>query len=101
MEALKACSVCNREADTKKDVFDRDVVRCVNINCAMHRFWWDVDDWNSRPIEDALQSKIVALMDLVAAQKRCIAPFNEHSFNKAWEDRIESRAKCRASGLEV
>lgn len=71
-----------------------------------------IASWNSRSIEDALQAKVDALVELVKALSRQ-EELNQHprdgysgfltSFNASNHKNVvcEARTKCRALGLEV
>ena len=62
MSELKRCPFCGNEP-----VVEGNLVACNNLNCPTYdNYWTDpmiftCDQWNTRPIEDALQSRIAAL----------------------------------------
>ena len=62
MNELKSCPFCGNEP-----VVEGNLVACNNLNCPTYdNYWTDpmiftCDQWNTRPIEDALQSRIAEL----------------------------------------
>ena len=61
-EELRPCPFCGNEP-----VVEGNLVACNNLNCPTHdNYWTDpmiftCDQWNSRPIEDALNARIAEL----------------------------------------
>jgi len=67
MSELRPCPFCGNEP-----VVEGNLVACNNLNCPTHdNYWTDpmiftCDQWNNRPIEDALNARIA---ELEAAQR--------------------------------
>lgn len=57
MEELKPCPFCGSEADTIRDVYNRRLAKCPDVNCIAFNGWTDAEGWNTRPIEDALRAE--------------------------------------------
>ena len=70
MSELKRCPFCGNEP-----VVEGNLVACNNLNCPTYdNYWTDpmiftCDQWNTRPIEDALHARIA---ELEAAQARWV-----------------------------
>jgi hypothetical protein len=75
---LKPCPFCGSKADAKKDIYGRNIARCARVNCAAHRFWWDISDWNSRPTEDALRAENKSLQAIVEAARKYITALEKY-----------------------
>ena len=62
MNELKSCPFCGNEP-----VVEGNLVACNNLNCPTYdNYWTDpmiftCDQWNTRPIEDALTARIAEL----------------------------------------
>ena len=55
MEEWKRCSTCGNEAN--KDPFYVNLISCSNKKCKNYLMFFDIDAWQSRPIEDQLRSE--------------------------------------------
>ena len=65
-DELKACPFCGEPAD---DRYNR-LAKCSNKSCLMNHWVDDEDffiddDWNTRPIEDALRARITELKEFI------------------------------------
>ena len=57
MMELKACPFCGSDG-ARNQLEDVDMVGCVNPTCICSEMsWTSTNDWNTRPIEDALRSE--------------------------------------------
>ena len=58
MSELKPCPFCGEEPATRAGF-----AICINDDCEQSNYWsgLDIDDWNTRPIEDALNARIAEL----------------------------------------
>jgi len=58
MSELKPCPFCGEEPATRAGF-----AICINDDCEQSNYWsgLDIDAWNTRPIEDALNARIVEL----------------------------------------
>lgn len=69
MSELKPCPFCGNEP-----VVEGNLVACNNLNCPTHdNYWTDpmiftCDQWNTRPIEDALNKRIAELEAFIGKQ---------------------------------
>ena len=59
-EELKRCSTCGSEAN--KDPFYVNLISCSNVKCKNYLMFFDVDTWQSRPIEDQLEMENAKLL---------------------------------------
>ena len=64
MSELKPCPFCGKKA-ARQGNFGI----CVNDDCEMSDYWSGLEEWNTRPIEDALTARIVQLEAELAALK--------------------------------
>ena len=66
MSEIKPCPFCGNDP-----VVEGNLVACNNLNCPTHdNYWTDpmiftCDQWNTRPIEDALHARIAELSQAV------------------------------------
>lgn len=128
MEALKPCPLCSGKGqrdgrDSGPTNAYRKWVECLQCGCSTKIILTEFCDddgadraWNARPLEDALQAKVDALLKLLEAErgiernlkardlaKMCMQPtFDENLFLRKYsEQKNQAIAKCRALGLEV
>lgn len=64
MSELKACPFCGENGDVAEHHIWSDAVECYNCGAYMH-----IVDWQSRPIEDALNAEITRLTAELAELK--------------------------------
>ncbi len=57
-EELKPCPFCGHEFDTYVMESGEIMGSCSNIMCIAYGLFCSVEEWNTRPIEDALQKRI-------------------------------------------
>jgi len=82
-EELRPCPFCGAMPDNERGVvrYDPGVI-CHTKGCLLECRWFPIDDWNTRPIEDALNKRIadldadnaelkerVAMLDVTAVYK--------------------------------
>ena len=61
MSELKPCPFCNIPPASKTSKIDgKEYYSCFNADCP-NVSWLTADEWNTRPIEDAFQSRIAEL----------------------------------------
>ena len=55
---VKTCPFCGKEPATRAGF-----AICINDDCEQSKYWsgLDIDEWNTRPIEDALTARIAEL----------------------------------------
>ena len=55
---VKTCPFCGKEPATRAGF-----AICINDDCEQSKYWsgLDIDEWNTRPIEDALNARIAEL----------------------------------------
>lgn len=69
MSESKPCPFCGNEP-----VVEGNLVACNNLNCPTHdNYWTDpmiftCDQWNTRPLEDALNKRIARAKELLDAE---------------------------------
>ena len=86
-EELRPCPFCGKPAD---DRYNR-LAKCSNKQCLMN-YWFEDDadfyirdDWNTRPIEDALQSRIAELEKDLSNK--------EIEYTDLWDDALALQAR--------
>lgn len=70
MSELKACPFCGSKAEKHKYTMlgeDFKVAYCPNEDCYFHHRTASIADWNTRPIEDALDKRIAELEGVIKA----------------------------------
>lgn len=118
MDKLKPCPFCGGEVDTHTLSYGRRICGCCRGDCILCGRWFGVEEWNSRPLEDALQDKVDALVELTKAldsfepsllQKLatnrnsdvcmplCVTELEQQTLSNFQA----ARERCRALGLEV
>jgi len=85
-EELRPCPFCGEPAD---DRYNR-LAKCSNKSCLMNHWVDDEDffiddDWNTRPIEDALQSRIAELEKDLSNK--------EIEYTDLWDDALALQAR--------
>ena len=61
MSELKPCPFCNMPAASITSKIDgKEYYSCLNVDCP-NGSWFTADEWNTRPIEDALTARIAEL----------------------------------------
>ncbi len=61
---MKACPFCGHKAETTELRFYEQIKSCLfcpNPNCIMYNRAMTFEEWQSRPIEDALNKRIAEL----------------------------------------
>ena len=95
-DELKPCHRCGKAAehgdryDGQQTVTDYGACRCSNRYCPESGFNYDVEIWNTRPIEDALREQIkvaVAALDSISKY-----PLGHHA---PYKESREALAKIR------
>lgn len=57
-DELKSCPFCGSESTSRESYIDRKTYyRCSNLICPSNG-WFTFQEWQSRPLEDALQKRI-------------------------------------------
>ena len=64
-EQLKRCSICGSSAEKVWDLQEK-LVRCTNRTCHNSLYSVYLNEWQKRPIEDELQTRIAALSTRIA-----------------------------------
>jgi len=64
-EQLKRCSICGSPAEKMWDLLEK-LVRCTNRTCHNSVYSVYLNEWQERPIEDELQTRIAALSTRIA-----------------------------------
>jgi predicted RNase H-like nuclease (RuvC/YqgF family) len=64
-EQLKRCSICGSPAEKMWDLQEK-LVRCTNRTCHNSLYSVYLNEWQERPIEDELQTRIAALSTRIA-----------------------------------
>jgi len=64
-EQLKRCSICGSPAEKMWDLQEK-LVRCTNRTCHNSVYSVYLNEWQERPIEDELQTRIAALSTRIA-----------------------------------
>ena len=68
-EELRPCPFCNMPAASRTSKIDgKEYYSCLNVDCP-NGSWLTAAEWNTRPIEDALEARIA---ELEAAQARWV-----------------------------
>jgi hypothetical protein len=74
-EELKLCPICAGKAVRSETQTDK--VACAYEPCPMAAYWWSVDEWQTRPVEDLLRAELEtekaarsALQDTVLEQQK-------------------------------
>ena len=62
-EELKPCPFCGRTPNP--DWTDESYIECTNRKCSLYGYGMSTGDWNTRPIENALNKRIAELEGLV------------------------------------
>lgn len=59
-DEFKDCPFCGGPATRNDEEGDPDelYLSCINLNCCGAEWWFKPDQWQSRPLESALQSKL-------------------------------------------
>ena len=99
-DELRACPFCGTASSTK-ELFGRP--HCNNEACSFYAIACSPTAWNHRPLEDALQAKVDALVELVSEQdKRFAHLVSEHGIAGSHLRSVsDAREKCRALGVAV
>ena len=104
-EELRPCPFCGEPAD---DRYNR-LAKCSNKSCLMNHWVDDEDffiddDWNTRPIEDALRARIAeleALVDeLVNIGDNLFDSLNPIAWKHEWLDKWWKLSSCRRGERE-
>lgn len=82
-EQLKRCSICGSPAEKMWDL-EEELVRCSNRTCHNSLYSVYFNEWQRRPIEDALQTRIA---ELEAEVTKC------HELQDSYCDRIAQLEK--------
>ena len=86
---VKTCPFCGKEPATRAGF-----AICINDDCEQSKYWsgLDIDEWNTRPIEDALHDRIA---ELEAEVTKC------HELQDSYCDRIAQLEKEIARRDEI
>lgn len=57
-EELRPCPFCGGEAESTPGRHEQCYARCSMFGCEANNPWVAIEDWNSRPIEDALRAEL-------------------------------------------
>ena len=107
---MKACPFCGSKAKKHKYTIlgeDFKVAYCPNENCHFHHRTASVADWNTRPIEDALNKRIEQLQkdnDDFCSQLSDLTSEKDELFDEALEyksERDEARAMVERLIAEI
>lgn len=60
-DELKACPVCGGKPGVSHELSVDDHVSCANPDCWLYGLGFHIDDWQNRPLEDALQARVEEL----------------------------------------
>ena len=100
-EELRPCPFCGNEP-----VVEGNLVACNNLNCPTYdNYWTDpmiftCDQWNTRPIEDALQSRIAELEAENDMLKQLSQPIEVWSDEKKQIYKINERRSVKSGSEE-
>ena len=73
MSELKPCPFCNIPPASKTSKIDgKEYYSCLDADCP-NGSWFIADEWNTRPIEDALNARIAELEAEIETMKRQLA----------------------------
>jgi hypothetical protein len=73
---LKACPFCGLAPSRAAKSYGTPIVCCGNVHCtlgASDADWYEIDDWNQRPIEDAATARAEAAEQRAEAAEREVA----------------------------
>lgn len=59
MSELKPCPFCGKKPNPNWT--DESYIECTNRKCSVYGYGMSTGDWNTRPIEDALNKRIAEL----------------------------------------
>ena len=59
MSELKPCPFCGKKPNPNWT--DESYIECTNRKCSVYGYGMSTGDWNTRPIEDALNARIAEL----------------------------------------
>ena len=104
-EELRPCPFCGAMPDNERGVvrYDPGVI-CHTKGCLLECRWFPIDDWNTRPIEDALRARIAeleALVDeLVNIGDNLFDSLNPIAWKHEWLDKWWKLSSCRRGERE-
>ena len=114
-EELRACPLCSRAPTLGESSINwghgegrTPAIKCRSCGLEITAYADPVEvivsRWNTRPLEDALQAKVDALVELVGEQDKRFAHLaKEHGMVAQSHARSvsDARAKCHALGVDV
>ena len=110
-EQLKPCPMCDtRSLIGRKESWGNTPI--YYVQCEMcggkGRRGYSIEEanahWNTRPLEDALQAKVDALVELMRTKEKTMPMRSDYGCEadlQAAFDIADALAKCRALGVEV
>ncbi len=96
---VKTCPFCGKEPATRAGF-----AICINDDCEQSNYWsgLDIDEWNTRPIEDALNARIAELsqaVGLITTLKPTMVMDADHPLEMAKE--VAEYVTARIAELEA
>ena len=75
MSELKPCPFCNIPPASRTSKIDgKEYYSCLDADCP-NGSWFIADEWNTRPIEDALQARIAELEAVLLSALNALVDF--------------------------
>lgn len=92
-DELKPCPVCGEKPQVNSELSTRPLASCVNPVCWLSGLAFHPEDWQERPLEDALSAELAAMTAERDSESRWAAEY--------LGDLIDTRAELAASQAEV
>lgn len=85
-ESLRPCPFCGDEIE----MVSKTTVCCANVDCPAWMTSWTIEQWQSRPLEDALRAELAMAEKQMMIARKFIIAIKEDAITRTYENMAES-----------